>query len=127
MAFGRRAVGGRERDAPAIPGWRHRPRRRDPIGSAVTLRERDNPGNEALGRNFYPSAAACGRILHYSLPHHAYYPYYCCITRRRQPARGGPPIDDDDKEHVYEPGDSDVRHVTRRHLHAPRGHGLGPG
>jgi len=39
--------------------------------------------------------------------------------------RGGPPIDDDDKEHAYEPGDSDVRPVARRHFHAPGRHGLG--
>ena len=30
----------------------------------------------------------------------------------------GPFIDDDDKEHAYEPGDSDVRHVARRHFRA---------
>ena len=33
----------------------------------MTVRERDNPGHQALGRNFHPATAARSRILHYAL------------------------------------------------------------
>ena len=46
----------------------------------MTLRESDDPRHQALGRNFHPATAASSRILHYAVPHHAYYPYYCCLT-----------------------------------------------
>jgi hypothetical protein len=46
----------------------------------VTLRERNDPGHQPFWRNLHPAAAACGRILHYAVPHRAYYPYYCCLT-----------------------------------------------
>jgi hypothetical protein len=40
----------------------------------MTLREGDDPGHQPFWRNLHPAAAACGRILHYAVPHRAYYP-----------------------------------------------------
>jgi len=34
----------------------------------VTLREGDDPGHQALRRNFHPAAATRGRILHQDFP-----------------------------------------------------------
>jgi hypothetical protein len=126
MTFGHRPVGGGEGDGSL--SLARRLASGDLLDAAVTFREGDDPGHEAFGRNFHPATAACGRILHHALPHHAYYPYYCCLTpataigSRRVPVCL---INDNDKEHVHETGDSDVRHVARRHFHAPGGYGLG--
>src|SRR5690349_17495967 len=76
VALGRGSVRGGERDRRA--GLVRR--RRSVGGSAVTLRERNDPGHQPFWRNLHPAAAACGRILHYAVPHRAYYPYYCCLT-----------------------------------------------
>jgi hypothetical protein len=36
--------------------------------ATMTACERDDPGHQALWRNFHPAAATCGGILHYALP-----------------------------------------------------------
>jgi hypothetical protein len=58
MAFRDRAIGGREGQESAAGAVRYEA---DPI---VPTSERGNPGHQALWRNFYPTTAARGRILH---------------------------------------------------------------
>ena len=75
VALGRGPVRGRERDRHAGLAGRHRLIHG---GAAVTLREGDDPGHQPFWRNLHPATAACGRILHYAVPHRSAYaePFY---------------------------------------------------
>jgi hypothetical protein len=58
MAFRDRAVGGREAQGSTARTVCHE------ANPVVPASKRGDPGHQALWRNFYPTTAACGRILH---------------------------------------------------------------
>jgi hypothetical protein len=61
MALGHRPVRSPERDRRACRIARYGP-------GTVTVGERDDPGHQALGRNFHPATAPGRGILHYAPP-----------------------------------------------------------